>query len=330
MHMRVQSRTTRRLIPTAHASPIRMPKTVGIIGAGGVGSAIASSLIHKNVTNTICINDVNSEMCQGVVYDLEDEAFITGVRVYNQHSLANLRDCDIIIITAGAKQLPDEPRTNLIKRNTMILSSIIEKLFPLKPNTIVIVVSNPVDILTSIVQKMCSQYIPKEQVIGSGTYLDSQRVRVALSKRLNVSVKSVHAYVLGEHGDSQVFAKSIATIGGCSLEHFKELQETDIAEVEHDAKNKAYEIIKRKGSTSHGIGECVATICESILLDKNEVMPVSVYVEKYETYVGWPAVIGVNGVKRILPLELSSHDEEHVANSATLIKNFSDMALRQE
>jgi L-lactate dehydrogenase len=305
------------------ANSVQRPKKIGIIGAGGVGSAIASSLIHKNITSAIWMNDVNTEMCQGVAYDLEDEAFFTGTQIYNASSVSQLNECDIIVITAGAKQQPNEPRTNLIKRNVAILSYILSQLFPLNENTIIVVVSNPVDILTSIVQKLCAQYIPKEQVIGSGTYLDSQRIRVALSKKLNIAVKSVHAYVLGEHGDSQVFAKSVTRIGGCSLDSFKEIQENDLTQIENNAKYKAYEIIKRKGSTFHGIGECVATICESIVLDKNEVMPVSAFIEKYDTYVGWPVVLGANGVQQILPLELAQSEEEQVAASAALIKKIS-------
>jgi L-lactate dehydrogenase len=303
------------------------PKSIGIVGAGGVGSAIASSLIHKNIVKNIFLNDSSNEMCKGVVYDLEDEAFITGAHVQHAENVNTLRHCDIIIITAGAKQKPDEPRTNLIERNTIILKSIITQLFPLKENVIIILVSNPVDVLTTIVQEWCLPYIPRNQVIGSGTYLDTQRVRVALSQILDVSVKSVHAYILGEHGDSQVFAKSISRVGGSPLKNFPELDDTLLEKVEFMAKMKAYEIIRRKGATSHGIGECVAAICESVIMDKNEVIPVSAYLNNYGVCLGWPSVVGANGILRNIPLDIEKSDELKLFESAQVIKTLSREAL---
>lgn len=302
-------------------------KQIGIVGSGGVGSAIASSLIHKNIVKNIYINDMNMEMCRGVVFDLEDEAFITGTHIHHAVSLRNLKDCDVVVITAGAKQKPDEPRTELIGRNTIILKNIIQGLLPLKEDAIILLVSNPVDVLTSIVQEWCcdnsQQSIPRNRIIGSGTYLDTQRVRVAISKELDVSVKSVHAYILGEHGDSQVFAKSISRIGGAPLLNFPELSPYILQNIENEAKRKAYEIIKRKGSTSHGIGECVAAICESIILDKNEVMSVSSYHPSFETCLGWPAVVGANGVSHIMPLNVDKDDLAQVQRSASVIKQIS-------
>lgn len=298
-------------------------KDIGIIGAGSVGTSIASSLIHRNIVKTIYMNDMNHETCRGVVLDLEDEAFITGTHVKHTMSINELRDCDIIVITAGAKQKPDEPRTNLIERNAIIMKNIIMRLQPLKDTSIILLVSNPVDILTNIVQTWCEKSIDRTRIIGSGTYLDTQRLRVALSKELDVSVKSVHAYVLGEHGDSQVFAKSISRIGGSPLTNFPELHHDKLNDIEEEAKRKAYEIIKRTGATSHGIGECVASICESIILDKNDVMSVSSFHPKYETCIGWPVVIGANGVSRIMPLELHKDDEEKLQVSVEVIKEIS-------
>jgi L-lactate dehydrogenase len=279
-------------------------KQIGIIGSGSVGSAIASSLIHKNIVKHIYMNDMNHEVCRGVVLDLEDEAFITGTHVHHTVGVGELRHCDVIIITAGAKQKPDEPRTNLIERNAYIMKNILLSLLPLKETSIIILVSNPVDVLTNIVQTWCEDIVDRNRIIGSGTYLDTQRLRVAISKELDVSVKSVHAYILGEHGDSQVFARSVSRIGGSPLTNFSELTPDKLETIEHEAKSKAYEIIKRKGATSHGIGECVASICESIILDKNEVMSVSSFHPQYKTCIGWPVSIGANGVSRVMPLDL--------------------------
>lgn len=299
-------------------------KSIGIIGAGGVGSAIASSIIHRNIVNEICINDMNTEMCKGVVYDLEDEAYVTGTHIRHAVSVKDLNHCDIIVITAGARQKPDEPRTELIERNVVILKSILTSLYPIKEDAIILLVTNPVDVLTSIVQEWFKNVIPREKIIGSGTYLDTQRARVALSKVLNVSVKSVHAYILGEHGDSQVFAKSASRIGGAPLTNFEELTYDVLQDVENTARHKAYEIIKRKGATAHGIGECVASICETVILDKNEVMPVSSFHPNFGTCVGWPAVVGAKGVQRILPIDIDKEDEQLVKHSANVIKSISD------
>lgn len=323
MHSVMLKRThvSRHAVRSSHKVVAKaQTKKIGIVGSGGVGSAVASSLIHKNIVNDIYMNDMNSEVCRGVVLDLEDEAFITGTHIHHTLNVREMNHCDIIVITAGAKQKPDEPRTELIERNAYVLKNILEALLPLKEDAIILLVSNPVDVLTSIVQEWCNGVIPRSQIIGSGTYLDTQRARVAISKEIGVSVKSVHAYILGEHGDSQVFARSISRVGGSPLTNFKELSAETLDRIEGEAKRKAYEIIKRKGATSHGIGECVASICENIILNKNEVMSVSSYHPVYETCLGWPAVVGSNGVSRILPLDLHRVDEARIAESATVIK----------
>lgn len=323
----VKVRTTRILAQhrrrKTHITKSASAKEIGIIGAGAVGSAITSSLIHRNLVKNIYINDLNTDLCQGVVYDLEDEAFITGTNIFHTKHPSELRNCDIIIINAGAKQRPNEPRTELIDRNAIVMKSILRSILPLKPGVILLFVSNPVDVLTSVVQEWCHAFIPRAHIIGSGTYLDTQRLRVAISKKLNISVKSVHGYILGEHGDSQVFPKSITRIGGSLLTAFPEMTQDEINTIEYNVRSKAYEIIKRKGATSHGIGECVATICESIILDKNEVMCVSSFHPIYKTCIGWPSVIGSNGIVQTLQLDLVDEDRKKIEASAKVIEGIS-------
>ena len=322
-HQLIKNRPTTHIKRIKHVTKSASAKEIGIIGAGAVGSAITSSLIHKNLVKNIFINDLNTDLCQGVVYDLEDEAFITGTNIHHAKSPSELRNCDIIIINAGAKQRPDEPRTELIDRNASVMKSILRSLLPLKQGVILLFVSNPVDVLTSVVQEWCHAFIPRSHIIGSGTYLDTQRLRVAISKKLGISVKSVHGYILGEHGDSQVFPTSLARIGGSLLTSFPEMTPEEIHNIEHSAKRKAYEIIKRKGATSHGIGECVAAICESIILDKNEVMCVSSFHPTYNTCIGWPSVIGSNGIVQTLQLDLDEEDSKRIAASAQVIHSIS-------
>ena len=294
---------------------------MGIIGTGAVGTAVASSLIHKNLVSTIRLYDLNVERNRGVTLDLEDEAFVSGTRCEHCESLTDLQSCDIVVITAGVKQKPDEPRTQLVGRNFAVLSSIMSQLAPLSPETHLIIVSNPVDVLTQLVQGLCAEFgHSPARVIGSGTYLDSNRLRVALSTRLGVSVRSVHAYMLGEHGDTQVFARSQAHVGGCPLQQLP-WAAGELDELETRVRRKAYDIIQRKGETSHGVGEAVAAICSAILRDTNEVLPVSNYVAKYDAVMGWPAVVGAAGVVRaLMPLALNSDEEAAIRASAASIR----------
>lgn len=290
---------------------------VGIVGAGAVGSSVALSLVLKNVADVL-ICDVDRQRCQGEVMDLQDAAYVTGVHVA-EASLEELgRASDVVVITAGAKQLPDEPRTGLLTRNAAVLSAIFSQLKP-RPDAVVLLVSNPVDALTMLAQSLCD--LPREQVIGSGTCLDSQRLRVALARELDVSVKSVHAYVLGEHGDSQFAAYASARAGGCPLEAGGlGLDEAKLRALESEAKRKAYEIIRRKGATCYGIGAVVSQLCDCILYDKKEIVPLSTYVPELGACVGWPCVLGKGGIASRVPLALAPEEQAKLEASAGLLR----------
>lgn len=293
---------------------------VGIVGAGAVGASIALSLIHKNVAD-VYLHDANDDKCLGEVLDLQDAAFVSGVRV----AQASLRDiaehCDVVVITAGAKQLPDEPRTNLMARNVSIFRAIFKGLGQLRPDAVVLVVSNPCDALTLLAQDLSG--LPRRQVLGSGTYLDSQRLRVAIAQDIGVSVKSVHAYVLGEHGDSQFAAFGAAKVGGCDLATFSGLHADHLAGVEDAVAHKAYDIIKRKGATSYGIGAVVAHVCDCVLHDKKEVMPLSVHIADHDVCLGWPAVIGRAGCEKLIPLPLTPAENTKLLASAARLRALS-------
>lgn len=189
---------------------------------------------------------------------------------------------------------------------------------PIRQDSIMILVANPVDVLTSIAQSLSG--LPRHQVFGSGTFLDSSRLRVLLSEKLKVSASSVHVYVLGEHGDSQFVAWQAATVAGKPLLSFPEIQELDLNKVEHEVANKAYEIIKLKGATYYGIGACVASLCEAILLNKGEVRPLSVYVDRLGTALSVPAKIGANGVEQIFDIPLSKEERAKLEKSADTLK----------
>lgn len=305
-----------------HPKPNTIKKrSVGIVGTGNVGTSIATSIIHRNIVREIKLYDKNESLCSGETMDLQDEAFISGVRVHQASDLSELKKCELVVITAGAKQQPDEPRVNLIQRNVNIIKSIITELSPIHPDQKILLVSNPVDILTTLTQQLCPD-VPRNHILGSGTYLDSQRLRVELSHELEVSVRSVHAYVIGEHGDSQVIAISSSSVGGKPLQDYINERELDINKISLAVRNKAYDIIKKKGATHHGIGACAAAITETILLDKKEVIPVSAYVPEYGVSMGWPAIVGNQGVRDIIGVHLSDEEQRKLTKSSRIIRDY--------
>lgn len=293
---------------------------IGIVGTGGVGVSCASSLVHRAGVNKISLFDVNSAVCRGEVMDLEDEAFISNVEVSNASNISDLRDCDIIVITAGGKMNPGEDRPSMLSRSVPVIKSIVDQLLPIKSSAIIIVVSNPVDVMTEVVRALTTGHIPANQVIGSGTYLDSQRLRVSLSKRLSIKSSAIHAYVLGEHGDSQSAPEELIRIGGCTLSDLG-VTSAEFDQIALNAKRKAYDITQLKGRTNHGVGECVAAICDSILGNKKHIMAVSTFHPRFGCYLGWPAVLGRGGVESLLPLNLSPPALAKVEQSASVIKS---------
>jgi L-lactate dehydrogenase len=287
---------------------------IGIVGVGSVGVSCASSLIHKASVDAISIYDLNQKLCEGEVMDLEDEAFSMGTKIACK-PLQGLRDCDIIVITAGVALKPGQTRLDTLPVTGKIMHDIITGLGPLKPSTILVVVSNPVDVLANYAYKLTSHMLPQNQVIGSGTFLDTQRLRVALAQKLNTRPAAVHAYVLGEHGDSQVSPRSLVRVGGCDLDTLQ-FGEEQFASMSKSTASKAYRIAALKGHTNHGIGECAATIVNNILEDRKDIMVVSAYQPKYGLHMGWPCIVGRNGIERLMPLDLTSDDMALVQKSA--------------
>lgn len=293
--------------------------SVGIVGSGNVGASIARSIISKNIVSEIKMLDINKNLCLGEVLDLQDSAFSTGTKV-SVATHREIADSAIIIITAGANQKEGESRINLIERNAKILKDILKEMYPIRGDSIIIIVSNPVDILTKVAQELCAPSLPTHRILGSGTILDTNRLRVGLAELTNVSPKSVNAFVMGEHGDSQICALSAAQIGGCTLDSFPELTHEKIQAIETSVKNKAYEIIKNKGATWHGIGSCVADLCESILLDKGDIMALSVYVSSLDACVGWPTVVGRSGACKLMPIHLTEEEQSRLVESAHILQ----------
>ncbi|KAG0355399.1 hypothetical protein BG005_005707 [Podila minutissima] len=289
------------IIPTlANSSP-----KVAIIGAGMVGSAVAFACLNRSVVSELLVNDI-SKIGLGQVLDLEDAAFFSSAKVRH----ASLQDCgqaDIIVMTAGYNNGPGESRDTLIHRNELILKDVLGKMQPIKSSAIFIMVANPVNILTFMAQKLTG--LPPSQVFGSGTYLDTIRLRNTIRKTLDVSDASIQAYVVGDHGDQQVALWSSATVGGQPLLTFPEFEHMNTSKIAHQCSRKVYSIIEYKGGSSFGIGAIIAEVIECINLNKKSVIPLTVYSDRYDVCLSLPAVLGVNGIDRIIYPQMNATED---------------------
>ncbi|KAF9164753.1 hypothetical protein DFQ26_001099 [Actinomortierella ambigua] len=286
---------------------------MAIIGAGSVGASIAFACLMRSVISELLINDYDQKVAEGQVLDLQDAAFVSNTKV----RVATPSECgqaDIIVVTAGAKQRPGESRDGLVGRNEAILRSVLDGMKPLKPTAILVLVANPVNILTCMAQKFSG--LPPNQVVGTGTYLDSIRFRVALKNTLRVSESSVHAYVVGDHGDKQVAVWSSASVGGKPLMSFEEIQTLDRETLADDVAHKAYKIIDLKGATSFGIAAVVSQLVLSITLNRFTLMPLAVYCERFDAVLSFPVTLGTHGVERIVYPDMDENEIKLVEASA--------------
>ncbi|KAJ1920194.1 hypothetical protein IWQ60_007051 [Tieghemiomyces parasiticus] len=302
--------------------PAPTPAKIAIIGSGAVGSTIAFSLIMNRLPAEIILSDIDTRRAGGEALDLSDATFVSSSSVRVAKNQQEVGQCDIIVITAGAKQKPGESRANLIDRNYHIMQSVIKGMQPINPNAKIIIVANPVEILCHIAQKLSG--LPRNQVFGSGTFLDSARLRLSVAEMLNVHESSVHCYVVGEHGDNQLVAWSAGRVGGAPLLSFDQFKNADLAHIAHEVARKAYEIIDRKGATYYGIGACVASLAESVLYHSRRVFPISCYNPESECYVSVPAVLGNDGVQHAVQLPLDDKEKAAFDEAVKSIKSITE------
>jgi len=290
-----------------------------IVGTGNVGASIAFAILNqRTAVKEIILTDINTADAEGEVMDLNDALAVTpGFVKISTGDYSKARDCDICIITAGANQKPGETRTDLVQKNATIIQSIVGPVMASGFDGIFLVVSNPVDTLSFLTWNYSR--LPSERVIGSGTVLDSARLRLKLSEKLGVNPKSIHAYQVGEHGDSELTLWSTANIGGERLETLLPAHERD--NIESFVKNKAYEIIEKKGATHYGIAACVVQIINCILNDERRVLPVSSLDDNSGVYNGFPAVIGRAGVIRRLETKMSEQESIKFQQSVNILRN---------
>lgn len=290
---------------------------ISIIGAGAVGTTIAYALMLKNIPAKISLIDIDEIRCRGEILDLSDTLSVYGQAKIENGNPPKAGESDIIIIAAGERQKPGQDRQSLFAKNKEIIKSIIEKIKPINKKAIIIVVSNPVDAMSFFAQKYSG--LAMGQVFGSGTFLDTQRLREQISRKLTIAERSIHAYVIGEHGDSQVPVFSSAHIAGAPLSAF-DISAQDFHRFAQATKDKAYEIIACKGATYYGIGSCVAALCRTIIFDEKMVTPISCYVEKYQLYLSLPVVLGKKGVEQYIPIPLNPHEQSLLDQSAKKLK----------
>lgn len=302
-------------------------RKVAIIGCGFVGSASAFCLMQSGLFSEMVLLDVNREKAEGEALDISHGVPLNRpIKIYSG-DYDDIVDAAIIIITAGANQKPGETRLDLVKKNVAIFRGIIPEISERDCQGIILVVSNPVDVLTYAALKIGG--FPKDRVIGSGTVLDTSRLKHLLGEHLGVDNRSVHAFIIGEHGDSEIAAFSSANVSGIPVHEFCELRgfyhhEKATAEIAQKVKNSAYEIIEKKQATYYGIAMAVKRICEVILRDEKSILPVSVMMEGAygirDVVLSMPTVIGKDGVETQVPIALSEEELQKLQESAKLLQ----------
>jgi len=300
---------------------------VSIIGGGSVGIRYAYSLMIKGFVRSIVIVDTNTLRTQGEVLDLASGMpYLSPVEI-TAGDYADIAGSDLVVITAGLRQKPGQSRLELVKDNVELYRQIVPKIMKYAPDAIQLVVTNPVDVLSYAAYKISGK--PWMQVIGSGTVLDSARLRFLLSQHCNIDSRNVHAYILGEHGDSEFPVWSKAMVGGLLFKDYCSLckncdNKKLLKDVFDEARGYAYKIIERKGETSYGIGLALVRITQAVLKDENAILPVSCLVRDYygvgDVYMSLPAVVNKKGVRQVLELELQTQEADLLKASAETIK----------
>lgn len=302
-------------------------RKAAIIGCGFVGAASAFSLMQSSLFSELVLLDADQDRAEGEALDISHGLpFSRPMKIY-AGNYDDIADASVIIITAGANQKPEETRLDLVQKNVRIFKSIIPEITKRNFQGILLIVANPVDILTYAALKL-SGY-PKNRVIGSGTVLDTARLKYLLGEHLGVDSRSIHAFIIGEHGDSEMAAWSCANVSGIPLNTFCELRghyhhEQAMEEIAMKVKNSAYEIIEKKRATYYGIAMSVKRICEAIVRDEKSILPISSLIEDqygiHNVVLSMPAIVGKNGLETQLPIILNEEEQKRLQESAETLR----------
>ena len=298
-----------------------------MVGCGFVGSASVFSLMQSGLFSEIVMIDADKEKAKGEAMDISHGIpFAKHMKIY-AGDYYDVKDAGMVIITAGANQKPNETRLDLVQKNVAIFKQIIPAIMQQGFDGIILVVANPVDVLTYVAQKLSG--LPANRVIGSGTVLDTARLKHALGEHLEVDSRSVHAFIIGEHGDSEIAAWSSANVSGIPINDFCEMRghyqhEKSTQEIAEAVKNSAYNIIQRKHATYYGVAMAVKRICEVIVRDEKSILPVSALMEGEhgieDVVLSMPCVVGKDGIETKVPFKLNEEEEQKLLYSANVLK----------
>jgi L-lactate dehydrogenase len=302
-------------------------RKVAVVGLGFVGSASAFALMQSGLFSEMVLVNRDMSKAEGEALDISHGLpFAKPMKIY-AGTYDDIVDAAVIVITSGAGQKPGETRLDLVRKNVEVYRSIIPEIAKRDCEGILLIVSNPVDILTSAAVKLSG--FPENRVFGSGTVLDTARLKYLLGEHLNVDSRSVHAFIIGEHGDSEIVAWSSANVSGVPLHNFCEMRghfehEKAMYEIAEGVKNSAYEIIEKKKATYYGIAMSVKRICEAIVRDEKSILPISSIQHGQYGIEGvalsMPAVVGKNGVETLVPIELNEAEQTALRHSADTLK----------
>ena len=302
-------------------------RKAAVIGCGFVGSASAFALMQSGLFSEMVLVDVDHERAEGEALDIGHGMPLARPMKIYAGDYDDASDSAVIIVTAGANQKPGETRLDLVKKNAAIFKSIMPEFAKRQCKGVMLVVANPVDILTYVAAKYSG--MPVQRVIGSGTVLDTARLKYLLSEHLSVDSRSIHAYIIGEHGDSEFAAWSSANVSGVPLYDFCKMRgHTNFQEasqkIEDDVRNSAYEIIKRKHATYYGIAMAVKRICEAIIRDEKSVLAVSSLMKDVygveDVALSMPAIVGKDGVETLIPVRLDVSEQRKLRESASVLR----------
>lgn len=298
-------------------------RKAAIIGCGFVGSASAFVLMQSGLFSELVLIDANHDKAEGEAMDIAHGLPFAGQMKIYAGDYDDIVDAAVIIVTAGAAQKPGETRLDLVNKNVNIFKSIIPEIAKRNYKGILLIVANPVDILTYTAVKLSG--LPENRVIGSGTVLDTARLKYALGEHLEVDSRSVHSFIIGEHGDSEIVAWSSTNVSGIPVNDFCELRghfnhEEAMHRIADDVKNSAYDIIEKKGATYYGIAMSVKRICECIMRDEKSILPISSMMHgEYgisDICLSMPTVVGREGVETRVPIQLNEQEESALSASA--------------
>jgi L-lactate dehydrogenase len=300
---------------------------VVLVGTGAVGCSFAYAMLNQGVAEELVLIDINEARAEGEAMDLNHGIpFAPSPTKIWKGTYADCKEADIVVITAGAAQKPGETRLDLVEKNTTIFKVMIGEIMASGFDGIFVIASNPVDILTYATWKFSG--LPKERIIGSGTILDTARLRYMLSDYFDVDARNIHAYIMGEHGDTEFPVWSHASIGAQTLAKFMEshqqYKKEELDKIFENVRDAAYHIIERKGATYYGIGMGLLRLVKAILQNENSILTVAAYLDgeygHQDVFIGVPAVVNRGGIREVVELNLSRDEQEKMNHSIKVLK----------